>query len=285
MGRSDHAVVKYVTAVTSNVYTAARNIGNFKYDWYKADYSSMEYMLGAVDWLSLLSDYPNAIEFYSVFLSTVRHSINLCAPLRHKRCFTGKKRWPHALKVCKTKKLTLWHKLSVHPLDTSLLVKYRECCSLWSRLVQKYEAETEKHIIEARNLGAFYRYINNRLTHKDGIGAIVTSDNTVLTDDMEKANEFNKYFASVGIVDDGNLPGCPDIVDDNSCLTSVTTNRMKNNFSCPDDLPPALFKQLKYTLAFPLTLLFNQLLSVAVVPSDWRNAVIIPVLKLSLIHI
>jgi len=67
MGRSDHAVVKYVTAVTSNVYTAARNIGNFKYDWYKTDYSSMEYMLGAVDWLSLLSDYPNAIEFYSVF--------------------------------------------------------------------------------------------------------------------------------------------------------------------------------------------------------------------------
>ena len=77
---------------------------------------------------------------------------------------------------------------------------------------------------------------------------------------MEKANEFNKYFATVGIVDNGNLPDCPDIVDDNNCLTSVTItesevlfaiNRMKNNFSCPDDLPPALFKQLKHTLAFP----------------------------------
>ena len=68
MGRSDHAVVKYVTAVTSNVYTAARNSGNFfKYDWYKADYPSKEYMLGAINWLSLLSDYPNATEFYSVF--------------------------------------------------------------------------------------------------------------------------------------------------------------------------------------------------------------------------
>jgi len=91
--------------------------------------------------------------------------------------------------VCKTKKLTLWHKLSIHPLDTSLLIKYRECCSLWNRLVQNHEAETEKHITEARNLGAFYRYINNRFTHKDSIRAIVTSDNTVLTDDMEKGSQ------------------------------------------------------------------------------------------------
>ena len=55
--------------------------------------------------------------------------------------------------------------------------------------------------------------------------------------------------------------------------------RMKNSFSCPDDLPPILFKKLKHILVFRLTLLFNQLLSVAAVPQDWRNAVIIPVLK------
>ena len=150
VGCSDHVVVKYVTAVTSNDYTAARNSDNsFKYDWYKADYPSMECMLSAIDWLSFLSDYPDAIEFYSAFISTVRHTINLCVPLRHKRCFTGKKRWPHALRVCKTNKLTLWRKLSLHPLDTNLHIKYRECCSLWKRLVQNHEAETEKHIIEA----------------------------------------------------------------------------------------------------------------------------------------
>jgi len=71
----------------------------------------------------------------------------------------------------------------------------------------------------------------------------------------------------------------PSIYEQTKFEVLFAINRMKNNFSCPDDLPPALFKQLKHTLAFPLTLLFNQLLSVAVVPSDWRNAVIIPVLK------
>ena len=34
-----------------------------------------------------------------------------------------------------------------------------------------------------------------------------------------------------------------------------------------------------YPLVRPLTLVFNQLLSVAVVPSDWKKAVIVPVFK------
>jgi len=278
---SDHTVVKYITAVTINDHASAINSGSIlKYDWYKADYHSMEYLLSAVDSFCLLSDYPDAIGFYSAFLSIVRNAINLCLLV--------KKRWPHALKMCKTNKLKLWRELSQQPLDPNLHNKYRQCCSLWNRLVRNHEAVIEKRIIESRNLGAFYLYINNRLTHKDGIGAIVTSNNTILTDDIDKANEFNTYFASVGVVDDGNLPNCPDIVDDNASFTSATIaesevlfaiNRLKNNFSCPDDLPPVLFKKLKHIFVLHLTVLFNQLLSVAAVPQEWRNAVIIPVLK------
>ena len=54
---------------------------------------------------------------------------------------------------------------------------------------------------------------------------------------------------------------------------------MKSSLSCPDDLPPIMFKKLKYVIVRPLTLVFNQLLSVAAVPAEWKNAVIIPVLK------
>jgi len=93
MGSSDHAVVKYITAVTINDYASARNSDNIlKYDWYKADYPSMEYLHSAVDWFSLLSVYPDSIDFYSAFLSTVRRAINLCVPLRHKQGFSGIKK-------------------------------------------------------------------------------------------------------------------------------------------------------------------------------------------------
>ena len=83
----------------------------------------------------------------------------------------------------------------------------------------------------------------------------------ILTGDTDKASEFNGYFASVGVVDDGNMPKCLDIVDDNNYLTSVTVaesdvlfaiNCVKNNLSCPDDLLPVLFKKLKHILVFSL---------------------------------
>ena len=46
-------------------------------------------------------------------------------------------------------------------------------------------------------------------------------------------------------------------------------NKLKRNLSSgPDNLSPLLFKQLKYCLAGPLSLLFTQLLSVGAAPED-----------------
>jgi len=39
------------------------------------------------------------------------------------------------------------------------------------------------------------------------------------------------------------------------------------------------FKQISHTIALPLSLIFNQLMSVAYVPPDWKMAVITPVYK------
>ena len=44
-------------------------------------------------------------------------------------------------------------------------------------------------------------------------------------------------------------------------------------------MPPLLFKQLRYSLAHPLALLYNQLFSVSTVPSAWKQATITPVFK------
>jgi len=47
----------------------------------------------------------------------------------------------------------------------------------------------------------------------------------------------------------------------------------------PDNLPPVLFKKVKHCLAKPLSLLFNQLVSVAAVPVQWKQSIITPVFK------
>jgi len=77
---------------------------------------------------------------------------------------------------------------------------------LWRKLVRERDICEEERIVEADNLGEFYRFINKRISNKSSIGAIVGDCGEVLTENMDKANAFNKYFASVGVVDDGVNP-------------------------------------------------------------------------------
>ena len=51
-----------------------------------------------------------------------------------------------------------------------------------------------------------YLFISGRT----GVGVIV-NNGFALTDDVQKADAFNHYFASVGIVDDGLHPNCVDV--------------------------------------------------------------------------
>jgi len=54
---------------------------------------------------------------------------------------------------------------------------------------------------------------------------------------------------------------------------------MQGNCSSGPDLPPLLFKKLKYSLCQPLAMLYNQFMSVAYVPCAWKSAVVVPVFK------
>jgi len=83
--------------------------------------------------------------------------------------------------------------------------------------------------------------------------------------DKDKADAFNKYFASVGVADNNILPHITRVSELNVVLDSRDNNetdipfaisKLKNNLACgPDRLPPILFCQLKPLL--------TQLLSVA----------------------
>ena len=89
-------------------------------------------------------------------------------------------------------------------------LKYRDCVYRYRRALNSYHAAAEERLICNNNLGAFYQYVNWRITSSAGVGPIV--DNGVaLTDDGVKADVFNRYFASVNIIDDGLIPKCVDV--------------------------------------------------------------------------
>ena len=80
------------------------------------------------------------------------------------------------------------------------------------------------------------------------------------------------------MVDNGLIPSvtnrhCDSIIDsvqfdDTSIVQAI--NKLKPNLSSgPDGLPPLLFKWLKFCLAKPMAMLFQQLLSVGYVPQEF----------------
>ena len=131
------------------------------------------------------------------------------------------------------------------------------------------ETELERRIVQANDLETFYRFVNKRVSNRSTIGAIIADSGNILTDNCEKANAFNNYFSSVGVLDNGFIPSCKngtsvwlsDVLDcvvfsESDVINSI--NKLKGNLSAgTDGLPAMLFKKLKYHLSVQLTMLFN----------------------------
>ena len=159
----------------------------------------------------------------------------------------------------------------------------------WRQALQSHKLTQERHVIESNNLGAFYRHINSRLSHRASLGPLYSSNGLLLTDDVDKAELFNTYFATVSSVNNGIMPECVTVARNGCTLDYVNftqsnvlsaIKRLKANLSCgPDGLSPLLFKNIGPAVAVPLAIIFNQLFSVTKVPVKWKEAVIMPVFK------
>ena len=188
---------------------------------------------------------------------------------------------------CLAKKRRLWRKLKLNPCNTGTRARYRDCTHKLHHLVQQREISFEERIVDANNLGAFFRFVNKRTTNKPGITSVTHPCGVTLLDDQEIADAFNAYFSSVGVCSNSHSPHFPSFaspiiesIDFNEQDVITAINKLKSNLSAgPDGFPPLLFKQIKYAIATPLTLLFKQLLSVASIPKVWKSTVVIPVHK------
>jgi len=99
----------------------------------------------------------------------------------------------------------------------------------------------------------------------------------------------NNYLSNVSTNDDGVLPEFDRVAPANTEFNDVmftpanvkrVLRKLKNKVSCGlDGLPPTLFKKLAPCLAFPLSVLYNNSMSVGRLPDEWKKAVITPIAK------
>ena len=292
IGSSDHITIEFLLTVSCDMKACKTMCApHRKFYWDKADFQSINDYLCGINWLSIVYDNPSATHAWMAFVKILYQCIDLFVPSRvvqNNNRTVNKQRRTLAVRKCARNKLSLWKQLSKTPYDLPLRSKYRDCTYEWRRLIRQSELLDEERAIKSNNLGAFYRFVCKRTTNRSGIGVIIDKNGLPITDSQQKANAFNLFFASVGVVDNNVVPHCENITL-RSVLDSIIINetdvirsidKLRRNSSCgPDLLPPVLFKRLKYCLSRPLTLIYNQLISVGAVPEEWLSAHVIPVFK------
>ena len=140
----------------------------------------------------------------------------------------------------------------------------REC----KQAVLNFDIDRENKILEANNLGAFYKFVNKKLASPSGIAPLHDASGNSLTSDQDKTNLLNEYFRTVFTVDDNLLPNFPNCLPDSVtgiCDISTSTQiiskiirKLKNNSAAgPDGLPPIFYRQTEAAIVHPLSTLFR----------------------------
>jgi hypothetical protein len=290
LGNSDHCKVSFNVFFDSAHELSQINSCNTVRDWKQADFAGISQYLLDIDWLYMLSVNLTTESLWSAFSDVLNNAINIFVPIKcNAKPKHNIKYYPNSIKHAFARKLCLWRRHRADRHNNNILQAYKLSEMRCKQLVQKYETKKERHVISDNNVGAFYKFVNKKLTCKSGIGALYNQSGDLITSDKDRAGVLNEYFTSVCTKDNGLTCPMSSKVQENTFIDNITfsptavMNAIKklkpNNASGPDGFPPLLFKKLSTSLAEPLSLLFTSFFSMGQVPQEWLRAIVTPVYK------
>ena len=64
------------------------------------------------------------------------------------------------------------------------------------KAIQAYYHDLETGLIQSKNSGKFYRYVNGKISGRKSLPPVKNNIGNLVTDNAVQANVFNRYFAS-----------------------------------------------------------------------------------------
>ncbi|XP_074791647.1 small cell adhesion glycoprotein [Natator depressus] len=135
------------------------------------------------------------------------------------------------------------------------------------------------------NKKGFFRYVGNKKKAKESVGPLLNEGGNLVTEDVEKANVLNAFFASVftnkvssqtaalGITAWG-VDGQPSV--EKEVVRDYLEKLDMHKSMGPDELHPRVLKELAAVIAEPLAIIFENSWQV---PDDWKKANVVPIFK------
>ena len=279
---SDHNTIGF--CVTSlNLQKPAVRLSEH-HDFSRCDFEKANAMILNTDWEYLFRNCRNIDELYSVFESRICFVINSCAPLRPS-C-SGPIRLPDYLQRLQAKKHFLWQDVKNNS-TVDNRYKFEKCSLDYKRACTKYYANRERRITNSNNRRAFYSYVSSRLKNSENVEVIQSDNGDLIVDTKTQCEEFARYFSSVYITDNGHLPEFVSRCDHNVSDLRITYDIVYNaiirlsskNSLTPEGIPSIFLKRTSFSISHPLATIFNHSLYTGSLPSEWRTAFVVPLVK------
>ena len=228
--------------------------------WNRADWDSFNLFCVMTDWYELFKGCNNVSDYWQIFVDFFNAGINRYVPRFTSFLTTGaSKKKKSQSKPCKSvrrlrvKKRKLWLRAKRNPNPTNIR-NYKLIAKNLKKAAFATNLNHEKHVLLSGNIGAFYKHINARLSHKNGISSLKSKNDTLASSDLEKAETLNNFFVNIGTIDNGTIPHIQSPtskqhlshINFNAVKVGKAIDGLKNKSSPgPDGLPPILFKKLK----------------------------------------
>ena len=264
------------------------------YDWSAGNYHAINEFLCCFDWNNIFGFNFNADAIWNEFKAVLWHVISLYVPRKlvsHNMKYRPRQ-YSKRIRNLLSRKAAIWRKLRSNNVP-ELKRSYIDVANKCKLEILNFDIEREYRILQANNLGAFYKFVNSKLSSKSGIAPLYDKFDNLVTPDGDKANLLNEYFYSVFTKDDCQLPpfplripdSAPGINDINISPETIMKllGKLKSNSAAgPDGLPPFFFNKTKGSLNFPLSIMYRTLIDLHTLPSEWRLSIITPVFKKAL---
>jgi ribonuclease P/MRP protein subunit RPP40 len=292
---SDHSTVVFDLLFETTSKANADQIIR-KYVWKHADYNTLNNYLYSYRWDQLFSVNFTADDIWRAFTEILNRAISLFVPSVETRTdgLSRKKfrRYPKYIRQLASRKQCLWRRLRQNSCNIKLRSTYRTVANQYKQAVRDLEIRTEQSVIDSKNTGAFYKYVNGKTSTQGNINMLIDDNGTIISDDDKKAELLNNYFGSIvnGVTTNATHSSIIsrqvsshimiDFISFTPTKLIAAAKRIKaKKTTDPDGYSNILLKQVMPSLAYPLSLMYSSLLSISQVPTAWKRAIITPIHK------
>lgn len=263
-----------------------------RYNFYKADYISINKALSTVEWSACLKKLPNVNAMVDFLYDTIWKNIHEFTPIKkHKSskypCWFNK----NLIRILKEKNNIRRRFIKYkNPLDKiSLDILKKRCDRLAETCYKRYLVDTENNI--ASNPKAFWSLIKSKRSGKSSYPATMTYGADTANSGKDICNLFLSFFASVYNTDDNfdenTITNMLHSHNSTFAMLTISPEDIKKKIGSldinkgpgSDDIPALFIKSCASSLVEPLHIIFNFSIESGTFPFKWKRAKVVPIFK------